>query len=118
MAESADTHTPDIVRPPKELVDGLREVGAATAAGELKKLGIIDPTIQGPTAFTPGKVVAGPALTLQFMPKREDVYNEGEYSGPERQLHRHALYHTQPGDVICVDARGSMTSGVSRNDST
>ena len=34
----ADTHTPDIVRPPQELVDGLREVGAATAAGEMRKL--------------------------------------------------------------------------------
>lgn len=116
MAESApDTHTPDIVRPPKELVDGLREVGAATAAGELKKLGIVDPTIGGPTAFTPGKVVAGPALTLQFLPKRSDVYNDDEFSGPEKQLHRHALYHTQPGDVICVDARGNMKSGVFGN---
>ena len=113
MAE--DTHTPDIIRPPQEIVDGLREVGAATCGGELKKLGIVDPTIGGPTAFTPGKVVAGPALTLQFLPIREDVYNQDEYSGPERQLHRHALYHTQPGDVICVDARGDMKSGVFGN---
>ena len=29
-----------------------------------------------------------------------------------QQLHRHVLYHTQPGDVVVVDARGSMTSGV------
>ena len=105
-----DTHTPDIVRPPKELVDGLREVGAATAAGEMKKLGVQNPTILGPTPFSPGKVVAGPALTLQFMPQRIDVYNQDEFSGPEQQ-HRHVLYHTQPGDVVCVDARGSMTSG-------
>ena len=60
-----DTHTPDITRPPKELVDGLREVGAATAAGEMRKLGIDNPTILGPTSFTPGKVVAGPALTRE-----------------------------------------------------
>lgn len=106
-----DTHTPDIVRPPKELVDGLRQVGAATAAGEMRKLGIDDPTILGPTPYTPGKVVAGPALTLQFMPKRGDVYNQDEYADPEKQMHRHVLYHTQPGDVVCVDARGSMTSG-------
>jgi regulator of RNase E activity RraA len=56
--------------------------------------------------------VAGPALTLQFMPKREDVHNSGEYTGPERQLHRHVLYHTQPGDMVVVDARGDMMSGV------
>ena len=107
-----DTHTPDITRPPKELGDGLREVGAATAAGEMRKLGIDNPTILGPTSFTPGKVVAGPALTLQFMPKREDLHSNSEYTGPERQLHRHALYHTQPGDIVVVDARGDMASGV------
>ena len=56
MAE--DTHTPDIIRPPQEIVDGLREVGAATCGGELKKLGIVDPTIGGPTAFTPGMASA------------------------------------------------------------
>ena len=29
-----------------------------------------------------------------------------EYEDPERQLHRHVLYPTQPGDVVVVDARG------------
>ena len=57
-------------------------------------------------------VVAGPALTLQFMPKREDLYGVDEYNDPEQQLHRHVLYHTQPGDIVVVDARGNMASGV------
>src|SRR5262250_2025167 len=56
--------------------------------------------------------LVGPALTLQFMPKREDLYPEAEYVEPEQQLHRHVLYHTRPGDVVVVDARGDMTSGV------
>src|SRR5215469_14281859 len=43
-----------------------------------------------------GRTVAGPALTLQCMPKREDLYSEAEYDDPERQLHRHVLYPTQP----------------------
>jgi regulator of RNase E activity RraA len=46
------------------------------------------------------------------MPKREDLHRSGEYAGPERQKHRHVLYHTQPGDVVVVDARGDMSSGV------
>lgn len=104
--------TPDIKRPPKELIEGLASISSATASGELRHLGIRDPHIRGPIAWTPGKSVVGPALTLQFMPKREDLYPEGEYSDPESQLHRHALYHTQPGDIIVVDARGSMSSGV------
>ena len=106
------THTSDIQRPPKELIEGLRHVSSATASGELSRLGIRDAHIRGPVALTPGKSVVGPALTLQFMPKREDQYNVDEYADPEKQLHRHALYHTQPGDVVVVDARGSLSSGV------
>src|SRR3712207_7384083 len=37
---------------------------------------------------------------------------EGEYQDPEKQLHRHVLYHVQEGDVVVVDARGDMTAGV------
>ncbi len=104
--------TNDIQRPPKDLIAALAPIASATAAGELARLGIRDPHIQGPIARTPGKHVVGPALTLQFMPKREDQYSVDEYADPEKQLHRHALYHTQPGDIIVVDARGDMHSGV------
>jgi len=102
----------DIKRPPKELVEALcQNVSSATAAGELSRLGIRDPFIQGVECRTPGVKVVGPAVTLQFMPKREDLYGEGEYVDPERQLHRHVLYTAAPGDVIAVDARGDMRSG-------
>jgi len=104
--------TPDIERPSKELVAGLAKIGSATASGELSRLGIRDPHIRGLSPWTKGKTVAGPALTLQFMPKREDLYNVNEYADPEKQLHRHVLYHTQPGDIVVVDARGDMGSGV------
>jgi regulator of RNase E activity RraA len=104
--------TQDIQRPPRSLVDSLKDIGSATASGELKRLGIRNPFIQGPVAITPGASIVGPALTLQFMPLREDLYPASEYVEPERQLHRHVLYHTQPGDVVVVDARGDLTSGV------
>ena len=104
--------TPDIQRPPKDLIEGLAHIGSATAAGELSRMGIRDAHIRGPVPFLPGQAVVGPALTLQFMPKREDLYPQDEYVDPERQLHRHALYHTQPGDIVVVDARGDMGSGV------
>ena len=104
--------TPDISRPPKEWVEALREIGAATASSTLAHMGIRSPYMVGPVARNAGRAVAGPALTLQFMPKREDQYNEDEYADPERQLHRHALYHTQPGDIVVVDARGDLRSGI------
>jgi regulator of RNase E activity RraA len=104
--------TSDIERPPQALIESLSDIGSATASGELKRLGIRNVHMQGPVAMTPGLSIVGPALTLQFMPKREDLYPDAEYVEPEQQLHRHVLYHTQPGDVVVVDARGDMTSGV------
>ena len=107
------THTPDIVRPPRHLVDALREAGSATCAGDLKRLGIRNSFIAGATCWTPGRpAIAGPALTLSFLPLREDVYQDDEYADPEKQMHRHCLYHAQQGDIVVVDARGSMHSGV------
>jgi regulator of RNase E activity RraA len=106
------TETTDIQRPDPSLVASLQHIGSATASGELKRLGIRSAFIQGPVAMTPGASIVGPALTLQFMPKREDLYPEDEYVDPERQLHRHVLYHAQPGDIVVVDARANLTSGV------
>ena len=94
---------PKINRPKKEIVESIKKIGSATASGTLYGMGISNPFIMGPTTKTPGKCVAGPAITLQFLPKREDIYNEDEYSDPELQLHRHALYQTEPGDIV-VDA--------------
>ena len=104
--------TSDIERPPQSLIESLEHIGSATASGELKRLGIRNVHMQGPACMTPGVSIVGPALTLQFMPKREDLYPDAEYVEPEQQLHRHVLYHAQQGDVVVVDARGDMTSGV------
>lgn len=106
------THTPDITRPPKELIDALKEIGAATVAGTLGHMGFRNPHMVGPVPQNRGKSIVGPALTLQFMPQRPDLFTEGEYADPETQLHRHVLYHAQEGDVVVVDARGDMSSGV------
>ena len=106
------THTSDITRPPKDLIDALREIGAATVAGTLGHMGFRNPHMVGPVAQNHGKSIVGPALTLQFLPQRPDLFSEGEYADPETQLHRHVLYHAREGDVVVVDARGDMSSGV------
>lgn len=101
-----------IERPSAAVIEALRHIGSATASGELNRLGLKGCTIIGPTPWTPGTTVVGPALTLQFLPKRADVYEDAEYVAPERQLHRHVLYQSAPGDVVVVDARGEMSCGV------
>jgi len=106
------THTPDIQRPDRHLVEALRDIGTATISSELRNLGIRNAAISGPCAFTKGRISAGPALTLQFMPMREDQFGSAEYDDPEKQLHRHVLYHARKGDMVVVDARGDMESGI------
>ena len=104
---------PRFPRTAKATLDQLREIGAATIAGALAKEGIRNPHLAGLATFNQGKQVAGQAVTLQFMPKREDVHWGDEYAAsPERELHRVAIMSAEPGDIVVVDARGSMTSGV------
>lgn len=103
---------PAITRTHADLIAQLKIIGAATASSTLHHMGVRNTHITGPIAWNKGKSAVGPALTLQFMPKREDLYGEGEYNDPEKQLHRHVLYQVEPGDIVVVDARGDMTAGV------
>lgn len=105
---------PQFERIDRATLDALRDIGTATIAGALSKsAGIRNPHMVGLSPFSPGAVACGQAVTLQFMPKREDVHWGDEYAAaPERELHRRAIMACQPGDIIVVDARGSMSSGV------
>ena len=71
---------PKITRPPKEIIDALRDIGAATVAGTLGHMGFRSPHMLGPAPQTHGKSIVGPALTLQFLPQRPDLFSEGEYA--------------------------------------
>jgi regulator of RNase E activity RraA len=101
-----------VTRPPKEMIEALKGIGAATVAGSLGHMGFRNPHMVGPVAQTKGKSIVGTAVTLQFLPQRPDLFSEGEYADPETQLHRHVLYQVEEGDVVVVDARGDMSSGV------
>jgi len=106
------TKTNSITRPPKEMIEALKDIGAATVAGTLGHMGFRNPHMLGPVAQTKGKSIVGPAVTLQCLPQRPDLFSEGEYADPETQLHRHVLYEVEAGDVVVVDARGDMSSGI------
>ena len=101
-------------RPERAKIEQLKEIGSATLSAELKhKAGIRNSHIVGPVTQEKGRVIGGPAITLQFMPIREDYYEDkSEYQEVEKQLHRHALYLAEAGDIVVVDARADMQSGV------
>ena len=101
-----------IRRPARHVCDRLAQIGTATISSELNRLGMRDCHIVGPQSLVSGRVAAGPALTLQFMPKREDLFVGSEYDNPDLQLHRHVMYPAEAGDMLVVDARADMRSGI------
>ncbi|MFD0664833.1 RraA family protein [Thermocatellispora tengchongensis] len=99
-------------RPDPALVERLSRVSAATACAKLHAQGIRRTFVEGPRPIEAGQKVAGPALTLQFMPQREDIA-----SGlGQEYVERHtalwaALEAVRPGDVLVVQAYGSAFTG-------
>lgn len=105
-------------RPDAALVDEFASLSSATACAKLHQLGIRRTFIEGPRPLTTGSRVVGSALTLQFMPQREDMaLPQDATDGVEQEYaERHtALWHVleavQPGDVLVVQAYGSRFSG-------
>lgn len=104
---------PDYQRADRALATRLESVSAATAAATLHGSGLTRSWINGPTPLELGHHVVGSALTLQFMPKREDVTDDG--LGQENTEKRTALWAVleavQPGDILVIQAYGSAYSG-------
>ncbi|MEU5845364.1 ribonuclease activity regulator RraA [Saccharopolyspora shandongensis] len=95
-----------------DLVHRLHGVSAATACTRMNSLGIRQTWIDGPTALTKGSKVVGRAVTLQFMPQREDIADGLTQEYIERTTALWAvLDEVMPGDVLVVEARGSHTTG-------
>ncbi|MFD7159827.1 hypothetical protein ACFV9C_34880 [Kribbella sp. NPDC059898] len=95
-------------------VRALSELSAATASAKLRSAGIRHAFVDGPRPLTPRTEtrIAGPAVTLQFMPQREDVYSGLAQETVERGTALWAVLETiQPGDVLVVQANGSSSTG-------
>lgn len=99
-------------RPQDEQIQELHKVSSATASAMMHKLGMRNCFIQGPLPRKPGSKVVGPAITLAFMPQREDIASG---LGQEQTEKRSALWSvfesTQPGDVLCIQAYGDPYTG-------
>ncbi|GAA1593987.1 dimethylmenaquinone methyltransferase [Kribbella hippodromi] len=105
---------PEFRRADPTEVSALAGLSAATASAKLRSAGIRNAFIDGPRPLEPraGTTIAGPAVTLQFMPQREDVYSGLAQETIERGTALWAVLETiQPGDVLVVQANGSSTTG-------
>lgn len=97
------------------LLEAFQGVGAATASAKLHQMGITKTYIQGPRTNKPGVRAVGRAVTLQFMPMREDIYSDAgvtqEYVERATALWA-VLDFIEPGDFLVVQAYGTLKSGV------
>jgi regulator of RNase E activity RraA len=100
------------IRPDAELLRQLHAVSSATASAELHNLGVRRTFIHGPQTRQPGSKIVGAAVTLQFMPQREDVASGVAQEEVEKQS---ALWHVldtvESGDVLVVAAGGDPYTG-------
>ena len=117
--------TRDIVRPPKEIIEALSVLDTDSVTSTMDGLGVHRTFIEGPIARVPGSKICGPALTLRFVPQREDQMRgyeipgesdeDGDVRMEEESEKRSALWeifdYVRPGDVIAVDGRGDLTTG-------
>jgi regulator of RNase E activity RraA len=103
---------PDFARPAAALLEKLRHVSSATASAMLHKLGIRQTFIHGPIPRMPGSKVVGPAVTLQFMPQREDIASGAGQEKSEKRTALWAVFEAvQPGDVLVIQAWSDPYTG-------
>jgi regulator of RNase E activity RraA len=99
-------------RPSPDLLRQLHAVSSATASAGLHQLGVRRTFIHGPQTRQPGAKIVGSAVTLQFMPQREDIASGIAQEEIEK---RSALWHVldtvQGGDVLVIAAHGDPYTG-------
>jgi regulator of RNase E activity RraA len=103
---------PGFDRPDASLIRALSAVSSATATAMLHKMGIRQTFIQGPVTRHAGAKVVGTALTLQFMPQREDIASGLNQEYGENLSALWAVLETvEQGDVLAVQAYGDPGTG-------
>jgi regulator of RNase E activity RraA len=102
---SAAARAPAIPPLPAKTVARLREVSTATLTTELFKLGFRNTYLPGVRALCPSLRMVGVAVTVRFVPAREDLSVLSRLSDPAYPQ-RHAIEHIEPGEVLVMDCRG------------
>lgn len=103
---------PPFQRPDPALIEKLYGVGTATASAMLHKMGIRQTYIHGPLPRKPGSKVVGAAVTLQFMPQREDIASGLAQEHAEKVSALWAVFESvQKGDVLVIQAWNDPYTG-------
>jgi regulator of RNase E activity RraA len=103
---------PEYARIDAETRAAFADVSAATAAATLHRMGVTRAFMRGPRALDPDAKVVGTALTLAFMPKREDLAAARGQEHFEKRTALWAVLDTvEPFDVLVIQAFGDPYTG-------
>ncbi|MGO1543493.1 MAG: fumarylacetoacetate hydrolase family protein [Gulosibacter sp.] len=91
-----------------ELRAKVEEVAVATLSAQLRKRGLNNVSIDGPTLNHPGRRILGYAKTLRYVPNREDLFKS---HGGGYNAQKQAMDSVKPGDVVVMEARGEKGTG-------
>jgi regulator of RNase E activity RraA len=94
-----------------DTLDRLRRVTTATLSTQLFKLGFRSTFLTGLRALAPDLRMVGEALTLRFVPAREDLAAFENITKPDYPQ-RAAIESARPGQVLVVDGRGVQSAAI------
>lgn len=92
----------------------LRTVSTATLSGQLHRRGFHSLFLQGVHPLRPDLRLVGQAVTLRYIPMREDLERTGDFDNTTNKQ-RIAIESVGPGEVLVVDARGDTRAGTLGN---
>jgi regulator of RNase E activity RraA len=95
---------------PSGVLDTLRRASTASITSELFKLGIRHSFMTGVEPLDPEYRMVGEAVTLRYLPYREDLNAAQSAADPEHPQ-RKTIDNIQAGGILVIDARGSLRSG-------
>jgi len=101
---------PDVASLSSEVFDLLRVPSTATLTTVLSKHGLRQTFMTGVHPLATGTRMAGQAVTLRYIPAREDLDQSGtvdNLTDPQRI----AIERVGPNDVLVIDARGDVRAG-------
>ena len=86
------------------VIERLKATGTPTLCTQLYKLGFRNVFMHGVRPLNSGARMAGEAVTLRFVPAREDKVGSGVTQDPAYPQ-RYSIEHIQPGQVLVADCR-------------
>jgi regulator of RNase E activity RraA len=95
---------------PEGVLETLGRASTASITSELFKLGIRHSFMTGVAPLSPGDKMVGEAITLRYLPYREDLNAKQSVADPEHPQ-RKTIDNIEAGQILVVAARGDVRSG-------